>query len=96
VEPTIAHYAPIYHTPQQQYVLPPTYVNHNAPYDHWLINIINRSQQEGWHSNARSNEPHNPRSGGLPPGATEKIREEMVDLFQDSLRVSVARVGQSY
>jgi hypothetical protein len=26
----------------------------------------------------------------------EKIREEMVELFQDRLKVSVARVGQSY
>jgi hypothetical protein len=26
----------------------------------------------------------------------EKIREEMTELFRDRLRVSVARVGQSY
>ena len=36
------------------------------------------------------------RSGGLPSGAMEKIREEMTELFQDRLGVSVARVGQSY
>jgi hypothetical protein len=32
----------------------------------------------------------------MPPGAMEKIREEMIELFQDRLGVSVARVGQSY
>jgi hypothetical protein len=50
-----------------------TYLNHNAPYDHRLINIIDRSRQEGWHSNAQSNEPHSSRFGGLPPDAMEKI-----------------------
>jgi hypothetical protein len=40
--------------------------------------------------------PHSPRSGGLPPNTMEKIREEMAELFRDRLRVSVARVGQSY
>jgi hypothetical protein len=33
-EPTVAHYAPNYNTPQQQYVPPPTYLNHNTSYDH--------------------------------------------------------------
>jgi hypothetical protein len=41
-EPTVAHYAPNYYTPQQQYV-PPTYLNHSKPYDHMSFNIINRS-----------------------------------------------------
>jgi hypothetical protein len=45
------------------------------------INIIDRSRQEGRHSNARLNEPHSLGSGGLPPGAMENIREEMVKLF---------------
>jgi hypothetical protein len=40
--------------------------------------------------------PHNPRSGGLPPDAMEKIREEMAELFRDRLEVSVGRVGQTY
>jgi hypothetical protein len=66
-EPTVAHYAPNYYTPQQQYV-PPTYLNHNTPYDHRPINIIDRSRQEGQHNNARPNEPHNQGSGGLPSG----------------------------
>jgi hypothetical protein len=86
-EPAIAHYAPIYYTPLQQYILPPTYLNHSAPYDHRLINIIDRSRQEGWHSNARPNEPHSLGSGGLPLGVMEKIREEMAELFRDRLRV---------
>jgi hypothetical protein len=59
-EPTVVHYAPNYYTPQQQYVMSPTYLNHSAPYDHMPINIINRSRQEGRHSNARPNEPHSP------------------------------------
>jgi hypothetical protein len=32
----------------------------------------------------------------MPLGTMEKIREEMAELFLDSLRVSVARVAQSY
>jgi hypothetical protein len=52
VEPTVAHYAPNYYTPQQEYVLPPTYLNHSAPYDPRPINIIDRSWQEHRHSNA--------------------------------------------
>jgi hypothetical protein len=60
-EPTVAHYAPNYYTPQQQYVSPPTYLNHNAPYDHRSINIIDQSRQDGWHNNARKNEPQQPR-----------------------------------
>jgi hypothetical protein len=95
-EPTVAHYAPNYYTPQQQYFPPPTYLNHNTPYDHRPINIIDRSRQEGRHSNARPNEPHSLGSGGLPPGAMEKIREAMDEIFQDRLGVSVVRVGQSY
>jgi hypothetical protein len=71
-EPVVAHHAPNYYTPQQQYVLPSTYLNHNAPYNHRLINTIDRSRQEGRYTNARPNEPHSPRSGGLPPGAMEK------------------------
>jgi hypothetical protein len=95
-EPTVAHYAPNYYTPHQQYVPPPTYLNHNTPYNHRPINIIDRSRQDGRHNNARPNEPHSLGSGGLPPGAMEKIREEMAKLFRDRLGVSVARVGQSY
>jgi hypothetical protein len=95
-EPTVAHYAPNYYPPQQQYVSLPTYLNHNAPYDHRPINIIDRSRQKGRHSNARPNEPHSPGSGGLSPGAMEKIRKEMAELFRYRLGVSVARVGQSY
>jgi hypothetical protein len=60
------------------------------------INIIDRSRQEGQHNNDRPNEPHNLGSDGLPPGAMEKIREDMAKLFRDRLEVSVARVGQSY
>jgi hypothetical protein len=41
-EPTVAHYAPNYYTPHQQYVPPPTHLNHIAPYDHRPINIINQ------------------------------------------------------
>jgi hypothetical protein len=78
---TVAHYAPNYYTPQQQYVLSPTYLTHITPYDHRAINIIDRSQQEGRHNNARPNEPHSLGSDGLPPGAIEKIREEMTELF---------------
>jgi hypothetical protein len=50
-ESTVAHYAPIYHTPQQHYIPPPTYLNHRAPYDHRPINIIDWSRQEGRNSN---------------------------------------------
>jgi hypothetical protein len=95
-EPTVAHYAPNYYAPQQQYIPPPTYLKHNTPYDHRPINIIDRSRQEGRHNNARPNEPHSLGPGGLPPGAMEKIRKEMTELFRDRLGVSVARVGQSY
>jgi hypothetical protein len=95
-EPAVAHHAPNYYTPQQQYVSPSTYLNHNAPYNHRPINTIDRSRQEGRYTNARPNDPHSPGSGGLPPGAMEKIREEMTELFRDKFGVSVARVGQSY
>jgi hypothetical protein len=77
IETIVAHYALNYYIPQQQYVLPPIYLNHSAPYDHRPINIIDRSRQEGRHSNVRPNEPHSPRSGGLPPDTMEKIKEEM-------------------
>jgi hypothetical protein len=80
-EPVVAHNAPNYYTPQQQYVSSSTYLNHNAPYNHRPINTIDLSRQEGRYTNARPNEPHNPGSGGLPPGAIEKIREEMTELF---------------
>jgi hypothetical protein len=43
-EPTVTYYAPNYYTPQQQYIPPPTYLNHNTPYDHRPINIIDRSR----------------------------------------------------
>jgi hypothetical protein len=92
-EPAVAHHAPNYYTPQQQYVSPSTYLNHNAPYNHRPINTINRSRQEGRYTNARPNEPHSAKSGGLPSGAMEKIREEMTELFRDKFGVSVAKVG---
>jgi hypothetical protein len=95
-EPTVAHYAPNYYTSQQQYVPPPTYLNHNTPYDHRPINIIDQSRQEGRHNNAQPNEPHSLGSGGLTAIAMDKIREEMAELFRGRLGVSVARVGQSY
>jgi hypothetical protein len=72
-ELVVAHYAPNYYTPQQQYVSPSTYLNHNTPYNHRPINTIDRSRQEGRYTNTRPNEPHSPRSGGLPPGAMEKL-----------------------
>jgi hypothetical protein len=77
-------------------VPPPKYLNHNTPYDHCPINIIDRSRQEGRHNNARPNEPHSLGSSGLPSDAMEKIREDMAGLFRDRLKVSVARVRQSY
>jgi hypothetical protein len=80
-EPTVEYHAPNYYTPQQQYVSPSTYLNHNAPYNHRPFNTIYRSRQEGRYTTARPNEPHSPKSGGLPPGAMEKIREEMTELF---------------
>jgi hypothetical protein len=95
-EPAVAHHTPNYYTPQQQYVSPSTYLNHNAPYNHRPINTTDRSRQEGRYTNARPNEPRSPGSSGLPTGAMEKIREEMTELFRDKFRVSVARVGQSY
>jgi hypothetical protein len=95
-EPVVAHHAPNYYTPQQQYVSPSTYLNHNAPYNHRPINTIDRSRQEGRCTNTRPNEPHSPGFGGLPPGAMEKIRVEMTELFRAKFGVSVARVGQSY
>jgi hypothetical protein len=82
-EPDVAHHAPNYYTPQQQYVSPSTYLNHNAPYNHRPINTIDRSRQEGRYTNAQPNEPHSPGSGGLPPGVMEKIREEITELFRD-------------
>ena len=80
-EPVVAHHAPNYYTPQQQYISPSTYLNHNAPYNHRPINTIDLSRQEGRYTNARPNQPHSPGSGGLPPGAMEKNREEMTELF---------------
>jgi hypothetical protein len=71
-------------------------IDNSTPYDDRPITIIDRSRQEGRHNNARSNEPHSLGSGGLPPGAIEKIREEMAELFRDRIGVGVARVGQSY
>lgn len=32
----------------------------------------------------------------LPPYVMEKIRDEMAELFQDRLGVSVAKIGKSY
>jgi hypothetical protein len=95
-EPAVAHHAPNYSAPQQQYVSPSTYLNHNTPYNHRPINTIDQSRQEGQYANARPNEPHSLGSGGLPPGAMERIREEMTELFRDMFGVNVARVGQSY
>jgi hypothetical protein len=43
VETNVAHCAPNYYTPQQQYVPPPTYLNRSTPYDHRPINIIDLS-----------------------------------------------------
>jgi hypothetical protein len=80
-EPAVAHDAPNYYIPQQQYVSPSTYLNHNAPYNHRTINTIDWSRQEGRYTNAGPNEPHSPGSSGLPPGAMEKIREEITELF---------------
>ena len=51
-EPTIAHNTPNYYTLEQHYVSPPTYLNHNTPYDHKPINIIDQSWQDGQHNNA--------------------------------------------
>jgi hypothetical protein len=31
---------------------------------------------------------------GLPPGAMEKIREKMAEIFRDRLEDTLARVGQ--
>jgi hypothetical protein len=42
-EPAVAHHAPNYDTPQQQYVSPSTYLTHNAPYNHRPINTVDRS-----------------------------------------------------
>jgi hypothetical protein len=39
-EPAVAHNAQNYYTPQQQYVSPSTYLNHNASYNHRPINTI--------------------------------------------------------
>jgi hypothetical protein len=73
-EPTIANHTPIYYTPQQQYVPPHTYLNHNTPYDHRSVNVLYRPQQEGRHNNAQPNKPHSLGSVGLPSSAMEKIR----------------------
>jgi hypothetical protein len=37
-----------------------------------------------------------PRTGGLPPDAMEKIREEMTELLRERLDISVAIKGHSY
>jgi hypothetical protein len=75
-EPIVAHYAPNYYTPQQQYVPSPTYLNHNTPYNHRSINIIDRSRQEGRHNNARPNEPHSLGSDGLPRAQWRKLEKK--------------------
>jgi hypothetical protein len=72
-EPFVAHHAPNYYTPQQQYVSPSTYLNHNVPYNHRPINTIDRSQQEGRYTNTRPNEPHSRGSGGLPRVQWKKL-----------------------
>jgi hypothetical protein len=87
---------PNYYIPQQQYVPHPTYQSHGATCDHRSSVILDWSWQEGWHSNARPNEPYLPRIGGLPPDAMEKIRKAMVELLQERLSLSVAISGQSY
>jgi hypothetical protein len=51
--------------------------------------------QEGWHKNARPNEPLQ-RTGGLPLGAMEKIWEEIAELLRERLNVSVSILEQSY
>jgi hypothetical protein len=83
-EPVVAHNAPNYYTPQQQYVSPSTYLNHNAPYNHRPINTIDRSRQEGQYTNARPNEPHSPGSDGLPSGAMEKLGKRWLNYFEIS------------
>jgi hypothetical protein len=81
VEPAVAHFCTnLLHT-TTAVCSAPTYLNHSAPYDHMQINVIDRSQQEGMHRNARPNEPHSLGFGGLPSSAMEKIREEMAKLF---------------
>jgi hypothetical protein len=78
----VARYAPNYYTPQQKYVMSPTYLNHSAPYDQRPINIIDRSRQEGRHSNARPNEPYSTGSGGLPPAQWRKLGKRWLNYFK--------------
>jgi hypothetical protein len=59
----------------------PTYLSHNAPYDHRSVNILDRPRKEGRHNNVLPNEPHNPESSGLPLDTIEKIREQMAKIF---------------
>jgi hypothetical protein len=71
----------------------PYILYHVAPYDHRPINLsIGHDKKVGIATSDRMS-PRAQGPGGLPPGAMEKIREEMVELFRDRLGVSVARIG---
>jgi hypothetical protein len=94
-EPSTVQNTPNYYIPHQQYVPPYTYQSHGAPCNHTPSVVPNQPWQESRHSNARPNEPLQ-RIGGLPPGATEKIREEMVEVLRERLGLSVAISGKSY
>jgi hypothetical protein len=73
-----------------------TYQIHRVSYDHRLNIVFDRSWAEGWYNNAQPTEPRIRRAGELPSGIIEKnIREEMVELFQEKLRVSVTGLVQS-
>lgn len=48
------------------------------------------------YNNVQPPEPHNLRSGSLPPTTIDKVREEITELLRDKLGISMSSMGQSY
>jgi hypothetical protein len=90
-EPTVAHHTLLYYTPQQQYVPPHIYLIHSAPYDHRLVNVLDRPWQEGWHNNVRPNEPHSLGSSCLPPGVSHPVLESKPNVNHVRARIRNSR-----
>jgi hypothetical protein len=78
----LLHAIPQFITHHNSSMLPHTYLNHSAPYDHRLVTVLDRPRQEGQHNNAWPNEPYNTGSGGLPPGSLEKLGKRWLNYFR--------------
>jgi hypothetical protein len=56
---------------------------------------FNSSSAKGRHEDNETPEPHVSRTDGLPSTTIDKVQEEITELFQDKLGVSVSGPGQS-